>query len=134
MAHSCQSGCRLRGAENMAHSCQSALKYHVKFAKGLAPPGCYSSFWQAIKLVLHPRSSAFWHNSSLQTVCIVEVGHCAATPYHDISLEPQHKHERLTQMLQSEGCTVHVLPVLLGSIGEIFMSPLANIKLAVVAR
>ena len=45
-------------------------------------------------------------------------------------LEKQQQHERLTQILQSKGFIVHVLPVLLGNTGEVFRSTLSNIKLA----
>ena len=48
----------------------------------------------------------------------------------DESLQKQQQHERLTQILQSKGFTVHVLPVLLGNTGEVFRSTLSNIKLA----
>ena len=65
-----------------------------------------------------------------KTVWIVEVGYCAATRYHDKLLEKQQQHERLTQILQSKGFTVHVLPVLLSNTAEIFKSMLLNIKLA----
>ena len=55
---------------------------------------------------------------------------CAATRYHDKILEKQEQHERLTQILQSKGYPVHVLPLLLGNTGEAFRSTLSNIKLA----
>ena len=58
----------------------------------------------------------------------MEVGYCGATRYHDKLLEKQH--ERLTQILQRKGFTVHVLSVLLGDTGEVLKSTLSNIKLA----
>ena len=67
--------------------------------------------------------------SAGKTVWIVEVEYCAATLYHDKLLEKQQQHERLPQILQSKGFTVHVLPVLLGNTGEIFKSTLSNIRL-----
>ena len=58
------------------------------------------------------------------------MGYCAATCYHAKFLEKQQQHERLTQILESKGFIVHVLPVLLGNTGEVFRSTLSNIKLA----
>ena len=64
------------------------------------------------------------------TVWIVEVGYCAATRYHDKLVEKQQQHEQLISILEGKGYTVHLLPVLLGTTGEIFKSTLKNIKLA----
>ena len=79
---------------------------------------------------MHMPESGLVCSAAGKTVWIVEEGYCAATPYHDKVLEKQQQHERLTQILQSKGFTVHVLPVLLGNTGEISKSTLSNIKLA----
>ena len=69
-------------------------------------------------------------NAAVKTACIMEVGYCVATCYHDKLLEKQLQHERLTQILKSKGFTLHILPVLLGNTGEVFRSTLPNNKLA----
>ena len=79
---------------------------------------------------MHMHESGLVCSAAGQIVWIVEVGYCAATRYHDNLREKQQQHERLTQILQSKGFTVHVLPVLLGNTGELFRSTLSNIKLA----
>ena len=62
------------------------------------------------------------------TVCILEVGYCAATRYHEKLTETQQEHATLTQILQQNGIVVHVLPVFLGNIGAMFHGTLADIK------
>ena len=61
-------------------------------------------------------------------VCIVEVGYCAATRYHDKMNEKQQQHAQLISLLESLGYRVDILPVLLGNTGEIFHSTITNIK------
>ena len=79
---------------------------------------------------MHMHESGLVCSAAGKTVWIVEVGYCAATRYHDKFLEKQQQHERLTQISESKGFIVHVLPVLLGNTGEVFRSTLSNIKLA----
>ena len=80
---------------------------------------------------MHMHESRLVCSAAENTAWIVEVGYCAAARYHDKLLQKQQQqHERLTQIMQSKGFTVHVLPVLLGNIGEVFRSTLSTIKLA----
>ena len=59
---------------------------------------------------------------------IVEVGYCAAIRYHDKMTEKQQQHAQLISLLESLDYRVKILPVLLGTTGEIFHSTLTNIK------
>ena len=51
---------------------------------------------------------------------IVEVGSCAATRYHDEVTEQQQQHAQMISLLESLKYRVDMLPVLLGTTGEIF--------------
>ena len=61
-------------------------------------------------------------------IWIVEVGYCAATRYHNKMTEKQQQHARLISLLESLDYRVSMLPVLLGTTGEILHSTLTNIK------
>ena len=61
-------------------------------------------------------------------IWIVEVGYCAATRYHNKMTEKQQQHAQLISLLESLDYRVNMLPVLLGTTGEIFHSTLTNIK------
>ena len=67
---------------------------------------------------MHMHESGLVCSAAGKTAWIVEVGYCAATHHHDKFLEKQQQHEHLTQILQSKGFIVHVLPVLLGNTGQ----------------
>ena len=47
-------------------------------------------------------------SAARKSVWTMEVQYCAAIRYHDKLLGKQQQHERLTQILQSKGFTVHI--------------------------